>query len=137
MKVNRKKNQYSLRLALPVNVAYLLKHVEIALTIDFSSVGFKKCMPTLEISRENSDKLRSLLLLDLRSIGLNGQNNLLRGGLLTREHDPNRAACKSAPDKTLGPPEPRCLSAKDQRTKCPAKSQAKHADPNNLTSTHY
>ena len=34
-KVNRTKNQNSLRLALPENVAYLLKHVEIALPILF------------------------------------------------------------------------------------------------------
>jgi len=56
--------------------------------------------------------------------------------LLACEHDPNRSACKSAPDKTLGPPEPFCFSAKDQRAKRPAKSQAKQADPKNLASTH-
>ena len=56
--------------------------------------------------------------------------------LLACEHDPNRSASKSAPDKTLGPPEPLCFSTKDQRTKCPAKSQAKQADPKNLASTH-
>ena len=71
--VNRKKNQYSLRLALPVKVAYLLKHVEIALPIDFSSVGFKKCTPRWDISRENSNELQSLLLCHSRLTGLYGQ----------------------------------------------------------------
>ena len=57
--------------------------------------------------------------------------------LLAREHDPNRAASKTTPDETLQPKEPLCISAKDQRTKCPAKSNAKEADPINLTVTHY
>ena len=33
--------------------------------------------------------------------------------LLACEHDPNRAAEKSAPDKTLGPPKPLCFSTKE------------------------
>ena len=57
--------------------------------------------------------------------------------LLACEHDPNRSASKSAPDKTLGPPEPFCFSTEDQRAKCPSKSHAKNADSKNLTSTHY
>jgi hypothetical protein len=68
---------------------------------------------------------------------LNGQSDLLRGGLLTREHDSNHSAGKATPDETLDVPEPLCFSAKNQRTKCPAKSQAKHADSNNLTSAHF
>jgi hypothetical protein len=68
---------------------------------------------------------------------LNGQSDLLRGGLLTREHDSNHSAGKATPDETLDVPEPLCFSAKNQRAKCPAKSQAKHADPNNLASAHF
>ena len=57
--------------------------------------------------------------------------------LLTREQDPNRATSKTAPDETLQPKEPLCIGTKDQRTKCPAKSNTKEADPINLTVTHY
>jgi hypothetical protein len=86
-------------------------------------------MPKWEISRENSYTLRSLLLLDLRSLGLNGQSDLLRGGLLTREHDSNHSAGKATPDETLDVPEPLCFSAKNQRAKCPAKAKQNMRTP--------
>ena len=57
--------------------------------------------------------------------------------LLTCKHDSNTPTNKTAPNKTLYPSDPLCFSTKDQRTKCPAQSQAKHANTKNLTVTHY